>query len=238
MLFDDAFIDGITDSPVDSVVAICERVIRNLDDEPEYTAKDYDNLLEGYALLQAVKQAGVFPETITDEPDELQGDPSSDCAPLSHYFHRLRDELRALQKRSHLQELTARFARDLKVGFSYEFSAADLQRVQTLINELRNEVSTSTFFEPDHQARLLKRLEQLQREVHKRVSDLDRFWGLLGDAGVALGRFGENAKPFVDRISELTQIVWNTQKQTEGLPSNTSMPPLLPNSEQSDRDES
>ena len=84
MLFDDAFIDGITDSPVDSVVAICERVIRNLDDEPEYTAKDYDNLLEGYALLQAVKQAGVFPETITDEPDELQGDPSSDCAPLSH----------------------------------------------------------------------------------------------------------------------------------------------------------
>jgi hypothetical protein len=71
---------------------------------------------------------------------------------------------------------------------------------------------------------LLSRLEKLQSELHKRVSDLDRFWGLVGDAGVVLGKLGTDAKPIVDRVREIAQITWKTQSRTEELPSNISNP--------------
>jgi hypothetical protein len=63
-------------------------------------------------------------------------------------------------------------------------------------------------------------------ELHKKVSDLDRFWGLIGDAGVVVGKLGENAKPIVDRIREIADIVWQTQSRAEELPSGTKLPQL------------
>ncbi len=60
--------------------------------------------------------------------------------------------------------------------------------------------------------------------MHKKISDLDRFWGLIGDAGIAIGKFGENAKPIVDRIKEIADIVWRTQANAEELPTGSSIP--------------
>jgi hypothetical protein len=77
-----------------------------------------------------------------------------------------------------------------------------------------------------HRARLLRRLESLQSEMHKKMSDVDRIWGLVGDAGIVIGKFGKDAKPIVDRIKELSQIAWKTQARTEEL-SSSSKNPLL-----------
>jgi hypothetical protein len=116
----------------------------------------------------------------------------------------------------------------LDKGFFYEFTDGDLKRIQQIINELRDKISESSLFEEDHRRRLLRRLESLQSEVHKKMSDIDRIWGLVGDAGVAIGKFGKDAKPFVDRIKELSQIAWKTQARAEQLPS-SSVNPLLEN---------
>ena len=67
-------------------------------------------------------------------------------------------------------------------------------------------------------------MEKIQSELHKKVSDLDRFWGLIGDAGVVIGKFGNDAKPIVDRIKEIADIVWRTQSRSEELPSGTTTP--------------
>jgi hypothetical protein len=56
---------------------------------------------------------------------------------------------------------------------------------------------------------------------------LDRFYGLVGDAGVLLGKFGRDAKPFVDRIREIVEIVWRAQANAEELPSSVRSPSLL-----------
>lgn len=112
----------------------------------------------------------------------------------------------------------------LNKGFFYEFTDGDLARIQVLINELREQVSSSDLFEEGHRSRLLRRLESLQSEIHKKVSDVDRFWGLIGDAGIAIGKFGKDAKPFVDRVKELSQITWRTQSRAEELPSGAQNP--------------
>ena len=114
-----------------------------------------------------------------------------------------------------------RFLIKFGAGFTYEFSDGDLKRVQTLLNELRELISTSELFDANHKERILRKLEALQMELHKKVSSLDKFWGLIGEGGVALGKFGKDAKPFVDRIKEIAQIVWWTQARAEELPSGT-----------------
>jgi len=118
------------------------------------------------------------------------------------------------------------FSMRLGKNFFYEFSTGDINKIQTLINLLRDEISKAEFIEEKHKQRLLKRLEKTQSEIHKRVSDLDRFWGLVGDAGVVLGKFGEDAKPIVDRIKEITNIVWRTQARAEELPSDIPIPAI------------
>ncbi|MEQ9943296.1 hypothetical protein ABRP58_14800 [Pectobacterium aroidearum] len=116
--------------------------------------------------------------------------------------------------------------RILEKGFFYEFTDGDLKRIRLIINELRECISDSELFEDNHRSRLLKRLEALQSEMHKKMGDIDRIWGLVGDAGVVIGKFGKDAKPFVDRIKELSQIAWKTQARAEELPS-SSINPLL-----------
>jgi len=126
-----------------------------------------------------------------------------------------------------------KYRQQFDVGFLYRFSDGDLSRIQELLNELRDLISRSNDFDAKHKERLLLRLESLQKEMHKKMSSLDKFWGLVGDAGVVIGKFGKDAKPFVDRIREITQIIWSIQARAEELPGNTMMP-LLENKQTDD----
>lgn len=116
------------------------------------------------------------------------------------------------------------FKKALGNTFFYEFSQGDLENVQSLINEIRGLIANAAAIEEEHRQRLLSRLENLQTELHKKMSDLDKFWGLIGDAGVILYKLGNDAKPIVDRIKELTNIVWHTQARKEELPSGSNFP--------------
>jgi hypothetical protein len=99
----------------------------------------------------------------------------------------------------------------------YEFSDGDFARVQQLINELRDLISNSNLITGDHKRRLLRRLEAMQAELHKRSSDIDRFWGFIGEAGIAVRKFGEDIKPISERIQELGRIVIAVIFAKEGI---------------------
>jgi hypothetical protein len=58
------------------------------------------------------------------------------------------------------------------------------------------------------------------------LTNLDKFYGFIGDAGVILGKFGRDAKPFVDRIREIAEIAWRSQATAEQLPA-SAKPALL-----------
>ena len=140
-------------------------------------------------------------------------------------YHRYLQTMQDRERKSKIQRnLRDRFNLYLSDSFAYEFSQGDLERIQTLVNELRDYISQCEELEEEHRQRLLKRLENLQSELHKKVSDLDRFWGLVGDAGVVMGKLGKDAKPIVDRIKEIAKITWNTQSRAEELPSDTQNP--------------
>ena len=99
----------------------------------------------------------------------------------------------------------------------YEFNDQDFARVQDLINELRKLIGDSNLITPDHKRRLLRRLEAMQSEIHKKSSDIDRFWGFVAEAGIVTRKFGEDMKPISDRVTELGKIVIAVIMSKEGI---------------------
>ncbi len=226
MHFSEEFLQTLRDDPVSGTVALLDMTFDQLrmDSHEGWTEEDFGVLLETYALLVEVIDSDMLPIKINYPPIGAGG--SEECSSLYKYFTDVRAVCVAEASKLKVASLRNRFRISLGAGFAYEFSQGDLDRVQTLINGLRDTIAGLSQLEKEHQQRLLRRLEKLQSELHKKVSDLDRFWGLIGDAGVVLGKLGNDAKPIVDRIREIADIVWQTQSRAEELPSGTKLPQL------------
>jgi hypothetical protein len=231
MFVTDELIALAKDSPLFAVKNLHEKMLSRLSQVQKegefYNRIGYDDLIDAYIFLETISEAGLlFQGNKTPGKIELTGNRDYDANKINEwlriFFKRVNAEIEIMRA----EELRSRLRLEVGSVFSYEFSQGDLSRVQELINGLRNELMACNGLEDEHRQRLMRRLETLQTELHKKVSNLDRFWGLIGDAGVILGKLGQDAKPLVDRIREITAIVWQTQARAEELPSGLP-PPLL-----------
>lgn len=194
----------------------------------------YDNLISLVGdFVATIDSESDFKEVAFPELPEIGYDNKVNVKNIIQYIviskkliQPLIDDAEGYKKKHQFLSIIESKKKDQNKGFFYEFTDGDLDRSQELINELRNEISGSELFEPEHKQRLLKRLEKVQSELHKKMSDVDRIWGLVGDAGIVIGKLGKDSKPIVDRIKELSQIAWRTQSHTEELPSGSNNPLL------------
>ncbi len=227
MLFEEEFLESIENDPVDSVLKVIDKVFSRLDENPvEWTEGEYEELLESLSLVLSISDN--FDLSISDNftKPKLDGDIQSDSKNINDFLVLVQRRYKQKSANIRISMMKLKFDNVLGKKFVYEFSQGDLNRIQELVDELRENIGASDLFEKDHKSRLLGRLERLQSELHKRMSDIDRFWGLVGDAGVVLGKLGKDSKPFVDRIKEIADIVWRTQSRAEELPSDTPTPLL------------
>lgn len=221
-MIDESFIAEIPEDLVEGAIYIINAYYEFFENNNPTVLTSFFNYLEFYSLMRSFLKRHNHPfedVAFTDIESENILIITKTFNVLSNEFHR-KNTLNLIEKTN------ARFDVLFRNTFTYEFTDGDLNRIQTLINELRDIVINSETFTAEHQQRVLRKLEKLQTELHKRVSNLDKFWGLVGDAGVAIGKFGTDAKPFVDRIRELADIVWRTQSKAEELPSGFKTPLL------------
>lgn len=224
MIFSEEFLVDLKNDPIEGTIRLIKTARKDFDYARGWDDNDYQILLEAYALIIEIVESQLL--NIRHPKFEISGDKSTDCRLINSYLTSLENYCTTESSKLKVESLRSHFKTSLGSGFSYEFSQGDLERVQLLINQIRELISKTNGLEKDHQRRLLSRLEKLQSEMHKKVSDLDRFWGLIGDAGVVLGKLGKDAKPIVDRIKEVADIVWQTQSRAEELPSGTQIPML------------
>ena len=219
--FDTVFIKNTSNDPIQSIFDVLNYIIENTKYTferilPKEEETCYSILVKGSNLIGWICSTHNIEEF--EYCYDIVGDISEYNELRTHITH-------AYTK---IQRLHARNKYDAwsSEKFPYKLSEEDVGRIQALIDELRNELKTSDLFEVGHKNRLLARLEKLQAEIHKEMSNIDKILGLVGDAGVALGKFGEDVKPFTDRIIEIAKIGWKTQAKSEGLPENTRNPLL------------
>ena len=225
-MFDDSFIEKLPDNPFLAGKKICDEFMNYAKQPPGSKEEIYEEYLKAFALVQAFSQSHGI--KLFAQP-ALSSNISDNMKAIAGYFYDIRGSFDTQFTVGTLEAYRKIFEQKFGKGFFYEFSDGDLQRIQTLINELRELISQTNDLGEDHKVRVLKRLEKLQSELHKRVSDLDKFWGLLVEGSIVLKKVGENAKPIVDRIREIADIVWRVQARAAELPSNA--PLELPSGE-------
>lgn len=227
MQFGQDVIQSIEDNPIQGIVDICKYSrdkASELVGSGSWNEDVHELFWETVSLLElAIEHSQV---DIEIETPEATGSIQDNCNRIWDYLDKIQGVFEGHSVALKIESYKGRYKAAFKSSFAYEFSQGDLDRIQTLVNELREHISNNEILDSSHKQRLLKRLEQLQSELHKRVSDLDRFWGMVGDAGVVLGKLGTDSKPIVDRVKEVAEIVWKTQARTEELPSNSHNPML------------
>ena len=230
-MIDDPFVSSLPDEPFSALKAVSEAFFSFYGEISAKPADDQDSTddlntgcLEYYGLARAIIEENNL--KIETNLPTISYDDSGTITNVRDFFMGLGREVNAQHKFFILDKSINKYKNIISTGFKYEFSEKEINRIQTLINELRDLISEHTGFSEEHRLRLLSRLEKLQAEIHKTVSDLDRLWGLIGDAGVVFRKLGEDAKPIVDRIREIAEITWKAQKKAEGIDDESNLPLL------------
>jgi len=180
-------------------------------------AKQHDDYIEALAIFTAlVKTRGLNVQFPPVGPTKIKN-----IETIQEFLRGISkassDQLTKRTASSLLTDKTDQYSSLFKSEPTYEFSDVDVKRIQELVNELRDLISTSSLITPEHKRRLLGRLEAMQGELHKYTSDIDRFWGFFVEAGIVARKFGEDLKPISDRVTELGKIVIAAVMAKEGV---------------------
>ena len=177
MIFSEEFLNYLKNNPLEGTINLV-KVTREhfVPGSSEWQDGEYQALLEAYALIIAIVESGTL--KIETPNFGISGDTKTDCIQINGLLKEMEEYCALELSRLKFDSLKLHFKTTLSSGFSYEFSQGDLEKVQVSINQIWSLISQTNGLEKDHQQRLMSRLERLQSEMHKKVSDLDRFWGL------------------------------------------------------------
>lgn len=212
------------DNPIEGAIGICRFAINFGSSSGDWTEDVHGVLLEATAALLSLEEHGLI-ENDNGHPD-VEGHMGYVCNNMQRFLQNSLADFIGQSSAKKLEALKKSFGISLANGFAYEFTDGDLSRIQKLIDELRGLLAEDSGLDDGHKRRLLMRLEELQKELHKKVSSLNHFYSLMGDFGVAVGKLGKDAKPFTDRIGELLGFAWKAQARAEQLPSSAENPML------------
>src|SRR4051812_16838234 len=206
--------------PADNLEALAVLGVEfeKLDGHARQMPEHHDDYVEALSILRAFAMAR---DAKLEAFPELGPQRHQNVTNIAAYFGRLRNSVRAeltnRHARGYFETKTEEYMSLFSKASIYEFSEPDFKRVQDLINELRDLIRGSTLITDEHKRRLLRRLEAMTGELRRKTNDIDRFWGFIGEAGIAMRKFGEDLAPISERVLELGGIVINVIFAKEGI---------------------
>jgi hypothetical protein len=178
----------------------------------------HNDYVEALSILKAFV---VSRDAKTEPFPELGPQRHQNVSCVKSYFGQVGQMVRAELSRRHARGYFDSKTEDYLSLFSrvsvYEFSEVNFKRMLDLVEELRGLITDSSLITDEHKRRLLRRLEAMKGELYQKTSDIDRFWGFLGEAGVAMRKYGEDLAPISQRVLELGGIVVGVIFQKEGI---------------------
>lgn len=210
-------IDEILRDPVGNAIRIAQDIIyamdHNLNDEVVL------EVLDRYALLQILAHnhwSTVLPDITPSQRDQA-------LATIYQSCNNLQNALKELRQGNVFLAAKERYSAAIGTVPHYELTDGDVNKLQKLINELRQAISSSDPLSEDHKRRLLSRLERVQSELHKRMSDYDRAYGIIFDGIVLAHQFGKSVEPITQLIKEIGNIFFKSHARAAELPSDAKL---------------
>lgn len=202
---------------LEALAALCTEFER-FDGHARQMPEHHDDYVEALSILRAFAAAR---EAKIDELPEIGPQRRQNIDGVNAYFgqlrNRVRSELTGRHSRGYFETKTEEYLALFAKAQTYEFPEAEYRRVQDLINELRDLLRDTSLITDEHQRRLLRRLEAMRAELHRKTNDIERFWGFLGEAAIVMRKFGEDLTPVSERVRELGRIVLGVIFDKEGI---------------------
>lgn len=215
-MFSEEFVKELPHDILKAQQMICEAFVEFREDDPGRDIEPYLQLM-AFAQVFVENHSLGLKVPVLDDNAEVSTIIKRVIIFFDNWRTGIDKQLKILQQTDTFENAKDYYASLFGKGVFYEFSDDDYDRVQVLLNNIREILAKSDDFEEDHRIRMLKKLEALQLALHKRMSDFDRFWGFLIDSSIALRKFWENAEPFRDDVKEILEIVSRTQAKAENV---------------------
>lgn len=230
-MFSEEFLSQLADNPVLGLQQLIEKFneweTRNrakLNKTPDFDGA-YPDMVRAYAVLQAYSEAhelGIsFPELNINNKEENVGNI------IKAYHHGAKNvvtQLKMIEDKLDFETLKEEYVQKFGNCFAFQFSDGDLSKTQSLLKQLEQIVDSAEYLDDCDTLRLKDRVNRSLHVLHKKSVNLDPIWGLIGDAGVVISRYGSQADSIANRIFEIIEIIWRTQAITENLESGINNP--------------
>ena len=202
---------------MEALAALCTEFER-FDGHARELPEQHDDYVEALSILRAF---GAAREAKLESFPEIGSQRHQNIGNIKAYFGRLRNavrsELSSRHAKGYFESKTDEYIALFAKAAVYEFGESDFKRMQDLINTLRELLRDSSLISEDQKRRLLRRLEAMRGELHQKTNDIDRFWGFLGEAAIAMRKFGEDLNPISEGVLELAGIVIPVIFRREGI---------------------
>lgn len=215
MLFTDEVLKKLKDDdPYIRMQKLCDLYI-DVDKELRSNPSDLDSYNKaigayGYLLAYAKRLDFSIPHVASE------GDRVKNITAIRSFVNQLSSQAEKIYTEKTMHLASEKF--DLLFGneFYYELDQKDIDKIQNLINELRDLITNTDEIPEEQRTRLLKRLEELQVALNQRISNFDKFWGVAVEISGYMGQIGKNVKPVTDRLMEILNIVSKAMKIATG----------------------
>jgi len=209
----------IPEDPTQGLLYIC-RFFSEVDHENHQTQVGEDaDYIEFYVLLRAYCKARSY----TYQFEELPLNTPHITSFVRNAFARIGEDAKKASQQRVAQSFDQYFSGHFSGTLHFELSEGDVSEIQRLTNELRGRIIQTLILEEKHKQRILKRLEAMQMEIHKRQSNLDQVTGTMCEVLAVIKKAGESAEPWTRIVRNILVIAWASQGRVYELPSSAPM---------------
>lgn len=153
------FLNGLPNDPVEAFEKVHERVeylVKEIPETGKFDTGIHNELIEMAALARVLVSSMDFPVNLPSF--ELISDPRRNANSIRSYLSNLRSNIDSNQATHTYKKSIAMFEIERGLTNYYEFEQNDKNKIQQLINEIRNTLSNTTIFQEEHKQRILNRL--------------------------------------------------------------------------------
>ena len=178
-------------------------------------SEDQHAYLDALALFEIYSET--HPVNIKYELPKLGMDSEKNSKDIVAFFEKLNGQLNELFVKQKLSTFRNQYSAQFNKTVAYEFNEAEQDRVRKAIHELREFIRSLEAMDEGHKTRLLNRLGHIHEELELKQPDVDRIWGLLGEAIIVRSKYGRSGKAIVKLLYEIANTAWQAQARAEAI---------------------
>lgn len=228
-IFTPEFLADLPDDRLDAAMAVGERYFKWASEHKHVQSTHYFEIIDAYAAAEVLATKFGWDKILRVD---VSNDPGTVINQINGRFSELLSwaQSASIQRGAinQYEESKARYDADIKSPFEFRFDPTQLEDLQRLVNEIRKELTELQNIPEQWRRRMLRKLEGLQRELHERMSNMDKFWGFVGEAIPVLYAIGVAGRPLVNRIREFAEIGLRIHATFFGLAPPPGVPMLPP----------